>query len=64
MQTTQVAEKTCASCAFWKATDEEQGECRVRPPQAVVFRVDDETMVETCFPVTEASDWCGEFRAK
>lgn len=58
---TQVSEKTCQACAYWKKTSDAQGECRVQPPQAIAFQVDEETRVETRFPVTEASDWCGEF---
>jgi len=64
MEATKVSEKTCQECAYWNAVDAGQGECRVRPPQAIAFRVDEETKVETCFPVTKAMDWCGEYRAK
>lgn len=56
--------KTCNACAYWKATDGAQGECRVRSPQAIVFKVDNETQFESRFPETKASDWCGEFAAK
>ena len=61
---TSVTNKTCVECAFWNKTDGDQGECRVRPPQAMVFQVDAQTKFETRFPVTSAQDWCGEFRAR
>jgi len=62
--TTATASKTCASCAHWVAQDGDQGECRVRAPQLIAFRVDDETEFVTRFPTTAAADWCGEFAAK
>lgn len=62
METTQIKEAACGACAFWKKTGENAGECRVQPPQAIAFKVDEETRVETRFPVTEATDWCGEFK--
>jgi len=62
--TTQTIEKTCAACTFWKGLDNHKGECRVRPPQTIAFKVDEETKIETCFPVTQDSDWCGEFKAR
>lgn len=64
MEATSVSVKTCSECAFWNSKGSDQGECRVRPPQAMMFQVDAETKFETRFPVTAAQDWCGEFRAK
>ncbi|WOO41390.1 hypothetical protein [Rubellicoccus peritrichatus] len=65
MNAQEVAEKAaCQQCAYWKASNETQGECRRNAPQSVVFAVDESTRFETHFPVTEASDWCGEFEAK
>lgn len=64
METTQVSNKTCNACAFWNAKGDDSGECRVRPPQGMMFQVDAETKFETRFPVTSAQDWCGEFRAR
>mgnify|MGYP001118786325 CR=1 FL=1 len=55
---------TCAKCTYWNATTTEAGECRRQPPQAISFKVDDETKFETRFPATAGSDWCGEFKAK
>lgn len=55
---------TCAKCAHWNAKASDSGECRRQPPQAISFKIDNETKVETCFPETSASDWCGEFKAK
>ncbi len=53
--------KTCSACRYWNEQSDNEGECRVRPPQAISFRVDEETHFETVFPVTKAEDWCGEF---
>ena len=64
MEATKIAEKTCGACAYWKELDGASGECRVRPPQAIAFRIGDETKVKTCFPVTREQDWCGEFRLR
>lgn len=55
---------TCVKCTHWNPLSENKGECRRQPPQAITFRVDNETKMETRFPVTSASDWCGEFKAK
>lgn len=63
MQTTTVS-KTCATCANWAAKDGNDGECRVRAPQLIAFRVDNDTEFVTRFPLTAASDWCGEWTEK
>ncbi len=56
--------ETCSACRFWKTTDQMNGECRRRAPQAVVFNVTNETRFQTQFPETAKEDWCGEFQAK
>lgn len=61
---TKTINKTCSACAYWKQLEGETGECRVRAPQAIAFIVDAETKVETRFPSTAATDWCGEFDAR
>jgi hypothetical protein len=53
--------KTCSACKYWNKQSDAEGECRVRAPQTMVFKVDEETRFETRFPVTKAEDWCGEF---
>jgi len=63
METATVS-KTCSACAYWKETSSSMGECRVRSPQSIVFKVDDETKFESRFPETKAEDWCGEFAAR
>ncbi len=55
---------TCAACKSWKESGNGQGECRARSPQLIVFEVDNDTKIESRFPTTSASDWCGEFQAK
>lgn len=65
MQTTEaIASKTCQACAYWQASNQENGECRRSAPQTIVFEVNDQVSVESRFPATNASDWCGEFEAK
>ncbi|MEM0965640.1 MAG: hypothetical protein AAGJ81_05785 [Verrucomicrobiota bacterium] len=64
MSTTKTETKTCAACKYWNAKKENEGECRVRAPQTMVFRVDEETQFETRFPVTRSEDWCGEFQER
>lgn len=56
--------KTCSACAYWNDKTGSMGECRVRSPQSIVFKVDDETKFESRFPETKASDWCGEFQPR
>ncbi|MFP4351906.1 MAG: hypothetical protein ACLFRP_00360 [Puniceicoccaceae bacterium] len=53
--------QTCAACKYWQEKTGSEGECRVRAPQTISFRVDDEVRFETKFPVTQSTDWCGEF---
>ena len=62
---TQTAAKTdtCATCKYWNPASADQGECRRRPPQAIVFKVGDDEKIETRFPTTQGSDWCGEHEA-
>lgn len=55
---------TCSKCTHWNATTDVEGECRRQPPQAIVFKVDEQTQFETRFPVTQSGDWCGEFQTK
>ena len=64
MTTTETAAKTCVNCANWSAKDGDQGECRVRAPQLVAFRVDENTEFVSRFPLTASTDWCGEFADK
>lgn len=64
MAETITASKTCAACANWKDLDSSTGECRAKAPQTIVLKIDDETTVESRFPVTKSDDWCGEFEAK
>jgi len=49
---------------YWNETASSEGECRRQPPQAVSFKVDEGTKFQTCFPVTKAEDWCGEYTPK
>lgn len=49
---------TCASCAFWEVDSDNAGvgECRIRAPQPRELEEGDSHV----FPVTGATDWCGE----
>ena len=62
--TTETATKSCQACAYWNAGDNGEGECRRRAPQTIVFEVNDQVSVESRFPTTSASDWCGDFEGK
>jgi hypothetical protein len=64
--------RECATCAFWDTSrefgsrliDGIEGKCRARPPTIVIgmLRKTDERFSETAeWPVTRASDWCGEW---
>ncbi|MEM7671749.1 MAG: hypothetical protein AAF212_00265 [Verrucomicrobiota bacterium] len=55
--------KTCSVCAYWNETGAE-GECRAKAPQTIVLTIDSETKVESLFPTTKGTDWCGEFSSK
>lgn len=55
---------TCATCASWKSSASTEGECRRHAPQLVVFEIDDSTKIESRFPTTKATDWCGDFQDK
>jgi hypothetical protein len=59
--TSHSATEVCSACKHWNSKASNEGECRRHSPQALVFVVDAETKFESRFPVTQASDWCGEF---
>lgn len=46
-----MANKVCATCAFFMLTDDEQGECRHHTPSA------------NGFPPVQRLGWCGEWIA-
>ncbi|MGJ8671419.1 hypothetical protein [Rubritalea sp.] len=64
MNETATKTRTCAACAYWDSADNSNGNCRRSSPQSVVFEVSSEKTIKTVFPVTSASDWCGEFKSK
>jgi hypothetical protein len=52
---------TCASCAFFSIEPKDDlGFCRRYPPSLI--QVDGD--FDSCFPVSEPHDWCGEFTRK
>ena len=62
---------TCETCLFWHARNSDfQGECRRHPPGATVLRYDTDAEsgeigslaaeYNTHWPMTDASEWCGE----
>jgi hypothetical protein len=60
--TTRPATAVCSACKHWSnQSSADKGECRRYAPQTLVFTIDNETKFESRFPVTKASDWCGEF---
>ena len=48
---------SCANCRFWQADGDGAGSCRRRAP-AVLYDVEDGAFC--LWPMTEASDWCGD----
>ena len=61
---TETATKSCQACAYWNEGGSGEGECRRRAPQTIVFEVNDKVSVESRFPSTSATDWCGDFEAE
>jgi hypothetical protein len=49
---------TCGACRFFAATE---GQCRRRAPLVTGGMM---SSVETVFPVTLPTEWCGEYEAK
>ena len=72
-----MAEKRCDGCQHWRvlrAYAPKSGECRVRAP-VVILRTrnthdpvpgydPDAVLSNTCWPITESDDWCGEHAPK
>ncbi len=56
--------EACGSCRYWKPPTggEQVGQCRRLPPQAIVFRVEDQVQFVSRFPDTRQEDWCGDFQ--
>ena len=55
-----MTEHRCSDCRYWddaRYSTPHQGYCRVRAAQLGV-----ENRLKGCWPVTDATDWCGEFR--
>ena len=51
----------CISCAFYSCEPKDDlGYCYRYPPTLVEI----EGNYESCYPVTERTDWCGEFVRK
>ncbi len=48
--------RRCDKCEWWVGV-EGFGDCRKLPPRIL-------TDVTSVFPITEDSDWCGEFKEK
>jgi hypothetical protein len=63
----------CQGCRFWQSENGEMGDCRrhaPRPimdaqlPRAEVPEGGEEAAGEAFWPITFASDWCGEFKER
>ena len=52
---------TCAQCEHFEPVTETEGDCRAQPPTLVVRRAQDRDIVETRWPSTLPSDWCGNY---
>ena len=55
-------ERQCQTCRFWLVSRlRSTGECRRRAPQVVAqIRAPD---MQSIFPTTAGTDWCGEWEA-
>lgn len=55
---TEADPQSCASCRFFQQNDhDDAGYCRRHPPTPIV----DEGELACVYPITVATDWCGEF---
>ncbi len=50
----------CKDCKFWEPKGK-AGECHRHTPQIIWGRGEHEDAIETVFPETGGSEWCGEF---
>jgi hypothetical protein len=64
MNDTTTLTNTCTSCAYWDSNNSSEGNCRRNSPQTVIFEVSSEKKISTVFPITTATDWCGDFKNK
>jgi hypothetical protein len=55
--------QTCETCQYWEA-GELMGECRLNPPQVIIWSEDNLPMHKTVWPITNALEWCGWFEEK
>ncbi len=65
---------SCQSCRFWQSDAGEMGDCRRHAPRPALEKslpalppeveAEEEFSQEAVWPVTFASDWCGEFRER
>lgn len=47
----------CETCLYWEAKKSDKGLCRRRGPALIQVHID---RTGSDWPVTRASDWCGE----
>jgi uncharacterized Fe-S radical SAM superfamily protein PflX len=60
--------EVCSMCRFWNQIDENQGYCQIRAPQVIRQNIHygssstvSGSELQTAFPVTEPTEWCGEW---
>ena len=56
----------CERCLFWvgfneNEENEQEGECHRLPPQVAATGSTKDPFISCSWPITGASDWCGEF---
>lgn len=57
----------CTNCAFWNQWTEHKGYCRRHAPRPYYVTIIGEGTVEdeeVGWPITDATDWCGEFKPR
>lgn len=47
----------CPHCKFFKPGTQDQGTCQIHPPTSAGANH------HACWPVVQAGDWCGKFKA-
>ncbi len=56
--------ESCGTCKMWQHADApadetpDSGQCRAHPPVTMALKT-----VDSVFPVTHCTDWCGEYVA-
>ncbi len=54
-------DRDCSTCMFWERVGtRDRGECRRNAPRAQIAGFDLDVEIKAFWPMTEATDWCGQ----